>query len=405
MEKFKVLLTSVLLVSLFFNSLYLWSQIHNMAAGNGDFVIFYTGAQMLVAGRGGQLYDLKTQKMFQDKFKVPIRDGPLPYNHPPYELLLFLPLTYFSFSTAHAIWSFLSVALLGLMLLLIDPFLDGKNRWLYAIMLIAFFPTVTTILYGQDSILSAFLMAGLFYQLKRNRHLAAGSILALGLYKPQLILPMACFLFYKRCWGVITSFIVTGALILTISIMLVGWDGIQEFAAMARLVDRLKYTIEPANMANIRGLLETLFGLAGLSNLNFAILFSSVLLLVWSLHCCTRHFDSSNQLFDMEFSFIAVITLLISYHLYAHDLTLLALPTILTLNSHFGERQNDGWRSHALQLIVLMFWFPLALLVLIQHQILYLASIPIMLFAFVLAKEIFHTRVKTLDVTIEPLQA
>jgi hypothetical protein len=96
MAKFKVLLTSLVLVSLLFHSLYLWSQLDNMAAGNGDFVIFYTGAQILAAGGGNQLYDLATQKTFQDKFKVPIRDGPLPYNHPAYELLLFLPLIYVS---------------------------------------------------------------------------------------------------------------------------------------------------------------------------------------------------------------------------------------------------------------------------------------------------------------------
>jgi hypothetical protein len=84
-------------------------------------------------------------------------------------------------------------------------------------MLIAFFPTATAIMYGQDSILSAFLLVGVFAALKQNRHVAAGSILAFGLYKPQLVLPMACFLFYKRCWRATTSFILTGAVLAGIS--------------------------------------------------------------------------------------------------------------------------------------------------------------------------------------------
>jgi hypothetical protein len=402
MAKFKVLLTSVLLVSLFFHSLYLWSQIDNMAAGNGDFVIFYTGAQMLAAGRGSQLYDFATQKTFQDKFKVPIRDGPLPYNHPAYELLLFLPLTYFSFSTAHAIWSFSSAALLGLTLLLVTPHIHAEHRLLFSTMLIAFFPTVTAIMYGQDSILSAFLLVGVFAALKQNRHVAAGSILAFGLYKPQLVLPMACFLFYKRCWRATTSFILTGAVLAGISLVLVGWNGVQDFTFMLQLIDRLKYTIDPANMANLRGLLGSLFALSGLFESNAVVLLASALLLMWSLYRCSRDFHSSNHLFDLEFSLIAVVTLLTSYHLYAHDLTLLALPTILTLNSFFDERRSDGWRSQALQFIVLTFWFPLALLVLSEYRLLYFASIPIMLFAIVLAKEISCARVQSLVKKTEP---
>jgi hypothetical protein len=145
-------------------------------------------------------------------------------------------------------------------------------------------------------------------------------------------------------------------------------------------------------MANIRGLLESLFDFSGLFDLNPIVLLSSALLLLWSLYRCTGNFDSSNHLFDLEFSLIAVVTLLTSYHLYAHDLTLLALPTILTLNSFFDERRSDGWRSQALQFIVLTFWFPLALLVLSEYRLLYFASIPIMLFAIVLAKEISCTR-------------
>jgi glycosyl transferase family 87 len=392
MAKFKILLTSVLLVSLFFHSLYLCSQINNMAAGNGDFVIFYTGAQMLTAGRGSQLYDLEAQKIFQDKFKVPLRDGPLPYNHPAYELLLFLPLTYLSFSTAHMIWSLVSIILLLLTFLLLKPFVKAENQWLFTAMLIAFFPTATAIMYGQDSILTAFLLAGMFVALKQKRHMAAGSILALGLYKPQLVLPIACFLVYKRCWRACASFMLTAAVLIGISIVLVGHKGFSDFTVLLRLIDRLKYTIDPAKMANIRGLMETLLDFSRPFGVNTVVFLSSALLLLWSLSACAGDFDPTNHSFDLEFSLMATVTLLTSYHLYAHDLTLLALPTILTLNSYFVGRIRDRRRSRAIRTIVLTLWFPLALLVLIEYRLLYLASIPILLFAIVLAKEISYTR-------------
>lgn len=44
----------------------------------GDFIIFYTGAQILRDGKGRDLYDLSVQNSYQSKFNVPIRVGPLP---------------------------------------------------------------------------------------------------------------------------------------------------------------------------------------------------------------------------------------------------------------------------------------------------------------------------------------
>jgi hypothetical protein len=363
-----------------------------MVAGNGDFVIFYTGAQMLIEGRGSELYHLEVQKVFQDKFKVPIRDGPLPYNHPPYELLLFLPLIYLPFPTAHLVWSLVSAALLVLTFVLLTPFIDNKNQWLFATIMIAFYPTIATIMYGQDSILTAFLFAGVFAALKQKRHIAAGSILALGLYKPQLVLPMACFLFYKRCWRACTSFTLTAAVLAGVSIGLVGWKGVSDFGTLLQLIDLLNYTIDPANMANVRGLLDNVFAFSRSFGLTHLILLSSVLVLGSSLYICTADFDASDPLFDLEFSLVVIATLLSSYHLYAHDLTLLVIPTILIFNHILAGRVEHSCLSRVFPSIVLTLWFPLVFLVLIQHRLLYFTSILIMLFAIVLAKEICHTR-------------
>jgi len=66
------------------------------------------------------------------------------------------------------------------------------------VLLVAFYPTTVALLHGQDSVLSAFLMAAAFAGLKRKREAAAGIVLALGLYKPQLVLPLAALLFLKR---------------------------------------------------------------------------------------------------------------------------------------------------------------------------------------------------------------
>src|SRR5215467_5043676 len=75
--------------------------------GYQDFTIFYTAGRILQGGQTGSLYDLKAQYKLQQDFAsfVAIRKGPLPYNHPPFEALLFLPLAYLPFWSAYLLWT------------------------------------------------------------------------------------------------------------------------------------------------------------------------------------------------------------------------------------------------------------------------------------------------------------
>ena len=59
---------------------------------------------MLRDGNAAPLYDLKLQERYQSRFDIKIRDGALPYNHPAYQLLIFLPLSRFDYTTAFLIW-------------------------------------------------------------------------------------------------------------------------------------------------------------------------------------------------------------------------------------------------------------------------------------------------------------
>jgi hypothetical protein len=188
------------------------------------------------------------------------------------------------------------------------------------------------------------------------------------------------------------AFTVTAAVLAGISIGLVGWKGVSDFATLLQLIDLLNYTIDPANMANVRGLLDNVFAFSRSFGLTHLILLSSVLVLGSSLYICTADFDASDPLFDLEFSLVVIATLPTSYHLYSHDLTLLVIPTILIFNHILAGRIEHPWLTRVFPSIVLMLWFPLLFLVLLQHRLLYIISILIMLFAVVLAKQICHTR-------------
>ena len=92
-----------------------WDSIDLIRKGYPDFSTFYSGASMVRQGLGKQLYDEATQYRIQLQFAagVSIRQGPLPYIHPPFEALLFIPFTWFSYPTAYLLWDLLNLVFLA----------------------------------------------------------------------------------------------------------------------------------------------------------------------------------------------------------------------------------------------------------------------------------------------------
>ena len=187
---FKLIFVPLLIFSLFAQCAVVWTQLEGIRAGYFDFVLYYSGAKIINDGNGAQLYDLQVQKAYQKDFGVANMDRPLPFNHLPYELLALLIPAKFSFPVAHVLWAVINILLLAVILVRLFPFVEAGHRMLFALMLFAFFPTVTALKMGQDSVITTFLLVETFVSLKRKRYAIAGGLLALGLYKPQFFLPL-----------------------------------------------------------------------------------------------------------------------------------------------------------------------------------------------------------------------
>jgi hypothetical protein len=70
-KTFKLLLVALITTSFLFNLKILWDQRSYMAQGYFDFVIYYTGAEIVNAGKARDLYNLDLQKRHQEQFNVP----------------------------------------------------------------------------------------------------------------------------------------------------------------------------------------------------------------------------------------------------------------------------------------------------------------------------------------------
>ncbi|MFZ0145304.1 MAG: glycosyltransferase family 87 protein, partial [Candidatus Sulfotelmatobacter sp.] len=147
--------------------------------GYPDFTIFYTAGKMLHEGLGHSLYDGALQYEVQQTFAagVRIRKGPLPYNHPPFEALIFEPLASLDYPTAYLAWSAINLAILGFLPFLLRqhiPALAHYPAFMWLLVFFGFFPVLVALLQGQDVILLLLLNALAFAALKRNADTLAG---------------------------------------------------------------------------------------------------------------------------------------------------------------------------------------------------------------------------------------
>jgi hypothetical protein len=388
---FKLIFVPLLTFSLLFQSALVWSQLDYIRTGYFDFVLYYSGAKIVNDGKGSQLFDLAAQREYQKGFGGGEKRSDLPFNHPPYELLPLLPLANFSFPVAHALWTAISILLLAIALARLFPFVEASNRVLFAFMVPAFFPTMTALKMGQDSGFTVLLMVETFVSLKHKRYAIAGSLLALGLYKPQFVLPLLGILFIHGRWMSIIGFLFVGLLLSAISLAMVGLDGLMGLATLWLPMINRGHVVWPELMTNLRGLIYIVLHPAGLTEAtNVLALVFSVITYVTTLWLWPRSAAEKSELFDLRFAAAVIMTALVSFHSYSYDGTLLVIPLVIMLNQILKASGPYPVR-HRIFLALMIAWFvPWVPNVLLRAALLAWWALPLPIFFALIAVEIRH---------------
>jgi len=340
-----------------------WNVREQILKGYSDFTIYYCAGTMVRDGLGHQLYDGAAQFAVQKKFApdVPIRLGALPFNHPPFEALVFVPFSYVSYPSAFVAWALANLA----MLLSIPSLLPSQLRslsiysWpLWMLASLGFFPIFFSLLQGQDAILLLFLYTLAFSALNHNRDTLAGGLLALGLFKPHLVLPFVVLLLAQGRKKVLYGFFPVAAVLGLVSIAAVGWQGMTLYP---RYVLHLEGTmaqgaITPSAMPNLRGVVYLLFrGDAPLAYITLALSVAVIFVAAWQCRAPGRHFSP-------KFSLAVTATVLVSYHCLGYDLSILLLPILLCGAELLGKEGTEWFDFLILAASAALYFSPLELL-------------------------------------------
>ncbi len=300
--------------------------------GDPDFTVFYSAGKILREGRGAYLYDAHTQLAVQQEFTSDsdIRRGPLPYIHPPFEALLYLPLTYLSYRNAFVLWNLLNLALLYGVALLLRSSLFSLRRvssWDLVLASLAFFPVFANFHQGQDAILLLLFVVLGFRALNKNAEFVAGCWFGIGIFKYHLILPLVLILVLWKGRKLFFGFATVALAATLLSLGMVGWRGALLYPAYAWNVISSPGLggIPPREIPNLLGLMT---GWPFLDTvgwpLRLVVLACAAVLLIVTARL--RDFANQARLFKLSMACAVISAVLVGYSTNTYDLSLLILP-------------------------------------------------------------------------------
>ena len=387
---------------LLFHAMLFWRAKDNALNGGADFSSFYAAVKMIHEGQGSHLYNIAAQGHYQSSLfpNVATRSGTLLFLHPPFEALPYIPLAYLSYPAAYFVCLIMNVLLLLVTVAVLSPYMaELKALWkpFPMLLLLGFFPVFIDLLQGQDSIWLLLAFALAFDSLKKRNSLRGGIFLGLGLFKFQYALPfLVPFVLWRR-WKVVGGFAITGVLLLLLSLPVTGIQGMLSYVSFLFGLTRVLASqriqsvvgILSNTMPNIHGIVEMV-----IPNLFHSVLQKIIVVLLsglavlWATVRWPLNRTLSETHFDLGYSLALVMSILVSYHLLLHDLSLLLIPFVLVLD-HMLKGEVCAGRQRLLMygLITLFFLSPLYLL-LIKLQRMYLFFWPILIFGIMLSREI-----------------
>lgn len=360
-----------------------------ISEGLPDFTIFYTAAQIVHSGQGARLYDDQLQANLQASFSprgTELRGSLLPYNHPPFEALLFVPLAEFSYIDAYLIWLAINVVLVCILPFLLRPCLrnlQSISPWLWLLAGFSFFPIFVCLIKGQDSVLLLFLYSLAFVAFCRERQRIGGLCIALGLFKYNLVLPYALLSIRRKRF--VTMFVATAVLLVLISALITGWAGLLDYPRYVWSAEHnphFAWNNSDGNTPNLRGAIASLLPFGPTIRQVVTVVASiAILLLAGNV---TMKSEASNAI---SFAVALLAAELVSYHAFVHDLSLLYLPILIALNEAAApDKVGPVLRKRVKLCSLIFFCSPIYMILMLRFGQLQLLTLVILIFFFTLLK-------------------
>jgi len=346
-------------------------------AGHMDFRNRYAAGYMVRTGHGSEIYVDGAERFFQNELVSP-EIAPLPFIQPAFDALIFVPFSYLPYRPAYFLFLAFNLAILFLCMRLLRPCMSNLERVIFCLpaLTFLFFPITVALMQEQDSILLLAVLVGAFLCLQRDRDYAAGALVALGLIKFQLVIPIFLLFLVWRRWRFSAAFACMSAALAGVSIWILGIDqSVRYFHALAGVGASHSFS---TGLALNMNLMTNLHGAV------YAILKGSslVLPLTVAASAAVMILVALRRPRGADALLIAIpASALVSYYMYAHDMCILILPIVVMLDRLIGVGKNK-YRFRRIEIILANLLLVTPTVLILAFNQFWLASLPLLAFTF-----------------------
>lgn len=227
----------------------------------GDYPSFYAAGSIVNSGDWGELYSPERQQAEQDGL-IDDEGGFLYFSYPPFVAAIYGLLALPGYQ-----WSFLLHTILMMLALAgaiwaLSPWLRSTGLPATALVVtsLAFFPVLTAVAGGQNTVLSILLFALVARLDHDNRPVLAGLVAALLLFKPQFGVVIVPLVMVARRWRILAGWAMGAIALFGVSTLLMGGSWLTDWWNQASLFRDTNAVANGANFVSVPGFVENLLG-------------------------------------------------------------------------------------------------------------------------------------------------
>lgn len=212
----------------------------------GDYVMLYVSGQVIADGQANLLYDDRQNQMRSAAlFPAMDPDNSWPFRYPPTVAALMAPLSLLPFTWSYGLFFLIQLLILGTALILfrIDFLvLQSQPDWMWAIAGSPFI--VETLIGGQSSLIALAVVLGFAHCYGKRNDFTAGALLALALYKPNVLalFILGCLVARPR---LLVGFVPAAVVGVVIALLSSGPEELLEYLRLGSQLASSTWSLEP----------------------------------------------------------------------------------------------------------------------------------------------------------------
>ena len=300
----------------------------------GDFPAFYAAGSIAADGDWADLYDPDRQLAEQARLFPESDDSFLYFAYPPHAAAAYRPFAAMDYRLAYALHSVAMAAAAVAAMALLRPMVPFVRRHFELVVTatLLFNPVLRAVTGGQNTALTLLAVAAVWRLVHDDEDVAAGLVVALLLYKPQVAVPLAGVLLLDRRWRAVASTAVGGVAVWGLGALLMGSSWLTTWWSEVRAFAELDADVNGHNAISWLGVAEHVLG-AG-SAAAYAVAAPLVVATVAAVSAVwlSPRFDLATR-----FAVTAAGVLLMSPHAMFYDAGLLTITAVVALD-RLGSR-------------------------------------------------------------------